>query len=89
MGVRFISVNDNYDSENADVNDTHLIPIKTLSMIVIAEIYPWKWKALRPKDRRIYRAFAPYGYKKNSKKKNHLVVDRNVSHVIRKIFEIK
>ena len=23
--VRFISVNDNYDSENADVSDTHLI----------------------------------------------------------------
>ena len=34
-------------------------------------------------------AFAPYGYKKNNKKKNHLVVDRNVSHVIRKIFEMK
>ncbi len=29
MGVRFISVNDNYDSESADVSDTHLIlPIK-------------------------------------------------------------
>ena len=40
MGVRFISVNDNYDSENADVSDTHLIlPIKTLLMIVIAETY--------------------------------------------------
>jgi site-specific DNA recombinase len=29
MGVRFISVNDNYDSDSADTSDTHLIlPIK-------------------------------------------------------------
>lgn len=28
-GIRFISVNDNYDSDNADVSDTHLIlPIR-------------------------------------------------------------
>ena len=28
-GIRFISINDNYDSENADVSDTHLIlPIR-------------------------------------------------------------
>jgi hypothetical protein len=34
-------------------------------------------------------SFAPYGYEKNSKRKNHLVVDKNVAHVIRKIFEMK
>ncbi len=30
-----------------------------------------------------------HGYKKNKKQKNHLIVDRNVSHMIRKIFEMK
>lgn len=34
-------------------------------------------------------AFVLYGYKKNKKQKNHLIVDRNVSHIIRKIFEMK
>lgn len=42
-GIRFISVNDNYDSKSADMNDTHLIlPIKTLSTTAIAEIFPIK-----------------------------------------------
>jgi DNA invertase Pin-like site-specific DNA recombinase len=93
MGVRFISVNDNYDSENADVNDTHLIlPIKNFINDSYCRDISMKVKSSQKTKRQrgeFIGAFAPYGYKKNSKKKNHLVVDRNVSHVIRKIFEMK
>ena len=93
MGVRFISVNDNYDSENADVNDTHLIlPIKNFINDSYCRDISMKVKSSQKTKRQrgeFIGAFAPYGYKKNNKKKNHLVVDRNISHVIRKIFEMK
>ncbi len=93
MGVRFISVNDNYDSENADVSDTHLIlPIKNFINDSYCRDISMKVKSSQKTKRQrgeFIGAFAPYGYKKNKKQKNHLIVDRNVSHIIRKIFEMK
>ena len=93
MGVRFISVNDNYDSENADVSDTHLIlPIKNFINDSYCRDISMKVKSSQKTKRQrgeFIGAFAPYGYKKNKKQKNHLVVDKNVSHIIRKIFEMK
>ena len=93
MGVRFISVNDNYDSENADVNDTHLIlPIKNFINDSYCRDISMKVKSSQKTKRQrgeFIGAFAPYGYKKSTKKKNHLIVDRKVAHVIRKIFEMK
>ncbi|MBU5257228.1 recombinase family protein [Tissierella praeacuta] len=93
MGVRFISVNDNYDSENADVSDTHLIlPIKNFINDSYCRDISMKVKSSQKTKRQrgeFIGAFAPYGYKKNSKKKNHLVVDRKISHIVRKIFEMK
>ena len=93
MGVRFISVNDNYDSESADVSDTHLIlPIKNFINDSYCRDISMKVKSSQKTKRQrgeFIGAFAPYGYKKNKKQKNHLIVDRNVSHIIRKIFEMK
>lgn len=93
MGVRFISVNDNYDSENADVSDTHLIlPIKNFINDSYCRDISMKVKSSQKTKRQrgeFIGAFAPYGYKKNKKQKNHLIVDRKVSHIIRKIFEMK
>ncbi len=93
MGVRFISVNDNYDSDSADVNDTHLIlPIKNFINDSYCRDISMKVKSSqKTKWQRgeFIGSFAPYGYEKNSKRKNHLVVDKNVAHVIRKIFEMK
>ena len=93
MGVRFISVNDNYDSDSADTSDTHLIlPIKNFINDSYCRDISMKVKSSQKTKRErgeFIGAFAPYGYKKDKKIKNHLVVDRNVSHVIRKIFEMK
>lgn len=93
MGVRFISVNDNYDSDSADVNDTHLIlPIKNFINDSYCRDISMKVKSSqKTKWQRgeFIGSFAPYGYEKNSKRKNHLVVDKNVAHIIRKIFEMK
>ena len=93
MGVRFISVNDNYDSDSADVNDTHLIlPIKNFINDSYCRDISMKVKSSQKTKRQrgeFIGSFAPYGYEKNSKRKNHLVVDKNVAHIIRKIFEMK
>ena len=75
MGVRFISVNDNYDSENADVNDTHLIlPIKNFINDSYCRDISMKVKSSQKTKRQrgeFIGAFAPYGYKKNNKKKKN------------------
>lgn len=93
LGIRFISVNDNYDSANSDMSDTHLIlPIKNFINDSYCRDISIKVKSSQKIKRskgEFIAPFAPYGYKKDPENKNHLIVDRNVSHVIKKIFEMK
>lgn len=93
MGVRFISVNDYYDSLTADTNETHLVmPIKSLIndsycrdiSMKVRSTQKAKWQ-----KGEFIGAFAPYGYQKDDKQKNHLVVDESVRPVIEKIFLLK
>ena len=93
LGVRFISVNDNYDSETSDVSDTHLIlPIKNFINDSYCRDISMKVKSSQKTKRKngeFIGSFAPYGYKKDKQIKNHLVIDKNVSYVVRKIFDMK
>lgn len=92
-GIRFISVNDNYDSENADVSDTHLIlPIRNFINDSYCRDISMKVKSskeIKSKNGEFIGAFAPFGYKKDSKNKHKLVVDTEVSHIIERIFNMK
>lgn len=92
-GVRFISVNDNYDSDHADVSDTHLIlPIKNFINDSYCRDISMKVKSSQKVKRQrgeFIGAFAPYGYAKDSEEKNHLVIDDNVAHIVKKIFKMK
>ena len=92
-GIRFISVNDNYDSENADVSDTHLIlPIRNFINDSYCRDISMKVKSskeVKRKNGEFIGAFAPFGYKKDSKNKHKLVVDTEVSHIIERIFNMK
>lgn len=48
FSVRFIALTDQFDSLTADYNETSLVvPVKTLSMIPIPEIYPAKSEVIR------------------------------------------
>ena len=93
IGVRFISVNDNYDSKHADMSDTHLIlPIKNF----INDSYSRDISSKVKSSQRVKRmngeyigAFAPYGYKKSEENKNKLVIDENVKNIIKAIFDMK
>lgn len=91
--IRFISVNDNYDSENADVSDTHLIlPIRNFINDSYCRDISMKVKSskeVKRKNGQFIGAFAPFGYKKDIKDKHKLVVDTEVSHIVERIFQMK
>nr|WP_230373108.1 recombinase family protein [Enterococcus faecalis] len=72
--VRFISINDNYDSMNADANDTHLVlPIKNFINDSYCRDISMKVKSSQRMKREkgeFIGAFAPFGYKKNPNDKH-------------------
>lgn len=93
MGIRFISVNDHYDSLTADTNETHLVmPIKSLINDSYCRDISTKVRSTQKAKRQkgeFIGAFAPYGYRKDHNQRNHLVVDETVRSTIETIFALK
>lgn len=87
-GVRYIAVNDGYDSDSPY---TDIVPFKN----VINEMYA---RDTSQKIRSAFSAkmhqgsfignFAPYGYQKDPADKNHLVPDPQSSQVVKRIFRM-
>lgn len=87
--VRFIAINDGVDSENAADND--FTPFRNI-------INEWYAKDTSKKIRAVFRAkglsgkhlgtLPPYGYKKDSKDKQHWIVDEEAAKVVREIFSL-
>ncbi|HEO3924113.1 TPA: recombinase family protein [Streptococcus agalactiae] len=92
-GIRFISVNDNYDSKSADMNDTHLIlPIKNFINDSYCRDISNKVKSSQKIKREkgdFISAFAPYGYNKSEENKNKLVINEQAAPNIKNIFDMK
>lgn len=92
LGVRFISVNDGYDS--ADYKGT------TAGMDVVMRyiVYSSYSRDLSQKIKTTLRtkqkkglwvgAYAPYGYSKDPENKNHLVINPDTASIVRRIFEL-
>ena len=93
LHIRFISINDNYDSKNADMSDTNLIlPIRNFINDSYARDISNKVKSSQKMKREkgeYIGSFAPYGYKKSEENKNKLIVDENVRDIIKSIFDMK
>lgn len=93
MGVRFISINDCYDSYNANLNERHFVlPIKNfLNDSYCRDISIKVKSSKRSKQDRgeFIGSFAPYGYKKDTENKYRFIIDKGVSHIIEKIFDMK
>ena len=86
FGVRFIAINDNYDSLNSQSQDGMLVPIKSMINEMYSKDLSQKIQScFRSKEARgeIY-TLVPFGYKKDQK--NHLVLDEKVSDVVMQIF---
>ena len=93
LGVRFIAVNDNYDSLNdRGEMESFLIPFKNLINEAYCRDISVKIKsqlAVKRKRGDFVGAFAVYGYKKDSDNKNRLVRDDFAAGVVRDIFRLK
>jgi DNA invertase Pin-like site-specific DNA recombinase len=92
-GVRFIAINDNYDSLTADFNEESLVlPVKNFINDAYCRDISMKVKSQQKVKResgQYIGAFAMYGYKKDPDNKNHLVVDKYAAGIVRSIFEWK
>ena len=92
FGVRFIAVNDNYDSLDNAASDELVVPFKNLINEAYCRDSSVKIRScLEVKRRRgdFTGAFAVYGYLKDPQNKNHLVVDTFAADVVRDIYQWK
>ncbi|MCI9610635.1 MAG: recombinase family protein [Eubacterium sp.] len=92
LGVRFIAVNDHYDSLCRTMSDAWMLPFKNLVNEAYCKDSSIKIRSqLEVKRRRgdFTGAFAPYGYQKDPDQKNHLVPDSFAADVVRDIYHWK
>lgn len=90
LGVRFIAINDGYDSLTGDpLSDSYIIPFKNLINDRYCSDISVKIRTnLNVKRRKgeYVGAYAPYGYKKDPGNKNRLIVDEYAGDIVRQIF---
>ena len=90
LGIRFISVNDSYDTQNIRSQDELTVSIKNIVNDYYAKDISMKsgaaLKAKRQNGEYIG-SYAPHGYRKDPKNKNRLLVDPETAPVIRQIYE--
>ena len=93
MGVRFISVNDDYDSARPRTSSDNLIvPVKNLINDAYCRDISIKIRShldIKRKKGQCIAPFAVYGYQKDEENKNHLVIDEEPAAVVREIFKKK
>ena len=93
MGVRFISINDNYDSLTSDPStDSLLVPLKNLINDSYCRDTSVKIRShldVKRKNGECVMPFAVYGYKKDSENKHRLVIDEPAANIVRDIFNCK
>lgn len=89
-GIRFIAINDNYDSLTAESGDKHLVmPIKAMTNDFYSQDISNKVKASQSVKREkgeFMGAQAPFGYVKDPDNPNHLLVDTEAANIVRMIF---
>lgn len=93
MGVRFISVNDNYDSVNNEENYSDIIiPFKNLLNDMYCRDISIKIRSqleVKRKNGECILSFAPYGYKKSEEDRHKLIVDDYAAETVKEIYHLK
>lgn len=93
LGVRFIAVNDNYDSlGEKSASDDLVIPFKNLINEAYCRDISVKVRTqleIKRKSGQYIGAFAVYGYMKDETDKNRLIVDEYAADIVRDIFAWK
>lgn len=92
LGVRFIAINDNYDSTKSDTQtDNIIIPFKNLINDAYCRDISIKIRSnleVKRKKGDFVGAFAPYGYRKSEADKNRLEIDEEAAEIVRRIFRM-
>ena len=93
LGVRFIAVNDNYDSlDGKEKGDEIIIPFKNLINDAYCRDISVKIRShleVKRKNGEFIGSFAPYGYQKDGENRNRLVIDPFAAGVVKDIFRMK
>lgn len=93
LGVRFIAVNDNFDTMTAErTQDGYIVPLKNLiNEVYSKDISKKSASALHVKQQNgeFIGAWAPYGYRKDPENKHHLVINEETAPVVQQIFRLR
>lgn len=92
MGVRFIAINDSYDSSDKSQSDSLVIPFKNLINDAYCKDISVKIRSqleIKRKRGEYIGAFVVYGYVKDPEDHNRIIVDTYAAEVVRAIFRWK
>ena len=93
LDIRFIALNDNYDSFTASETEKNLvIPFKNFINDNYCRDTSTKVRSVckvKRKQGQFISNYAPYGYEKDEEDKHKIVIDKEVEYVVRKIFSMK
>ena len=93
LGVRFIAINDNYDSvsESSESNSI-IVPFKNLINDAYCRDISIKIRSqidIKRKNGKYIGSIPVYGYKKDPKDKSHLIIDEPAANIVRQIYDWK
>ena len=93
LDIRFIALNDNYDSYTASETEKNLvIPFKSFINDNYCRDTSAKVRSVckvKRKQGQFISNYAPYGYEKDKEDKHKIVIDKEAEYVVRKIFSMK
>lgn len=90
LGVRFISINDGYDSASLNSTEELTAALKNIINDYYAKDISRKScsaLAIKRQNGEYIGSYAPYGYQKDPANKNHLLIDPVTAPVVRQIYE--
>ncbi|MCD7765076.1 MAG: recombinase family protein [Lachnospiraceae bacterium] len=93
LGIRLIAITDHYDSmAESDDADQIIVPFKNLINDAYCRDISIKIRSqldTKRKNGQFIGSFTTYGYRKDEKNRNHLVVDEYAAGIVRTIFQMK
>ena len=92
LGVRFIAVNDNYDSNQINASDQLAASLRNLVNDAYAKDISRKIStAMKAKRQRgdFLGAYEPYGYLRDPASPSKLIIDPEIAPIVKEIFELR
>lgn len=92
LNIRFIAINDNYDSLKENEENSLIVPFKNLindAYVKDISIKIKSQKNMKMKNGDFIGSFTTYGYLKDPYNKGKLVIDKGASKIVKEIFKLK